>query len=204
MRWTLQFVMPILCALACVFTTNAEEKLPVSQPHIEISSKDIVLVPGTASEGATIKNISSGPEDKRNFSLVSSLNTPKKGEWNTFVISFTPKTDGRLTIKLGSRPCKSKGKTKPDEMWVFFASVLAEGATIANGTFAEAKNGTPALWTCGKGIKYITAGEGALSGKTPVSVWYMQRVSQTIDVKGGQEVKLTFTAMPGEPVLSAE
>ena len=75
---------------------------------------------------------------------------------------------------------------------------------MKNGDFTEAKDGKVVAWSLAKDAKYVDGDEGALAGKKTVMVWHNFRASQGLDVKGEQEVTLTFVVMPGEFEESAE
>jgi hypothetical protein len=201
----------LIIALVALFTfifaaAQAEDAKvnPTPKPQVNITAKDVKLTPGKASEGTVLNNFTWGAEERRPFGLYALCINTKSSEWTTFSISFTPETDGKVYVSLAGNWYKSKDKKEPNSMWVYYSKFTAEGATVKNGDFTEAKDGKPVGWLMHKDAKYIDGGEGALAGKKAVLVCRLASCDQSIDVKGGQEVTLTFVVMPGEFEESAE
>jgi len=108
----------LMIAVAAVFAfmftvAQAEDARPTPKPRVmingRIGDKEIKLAPGKASVGSSVQNFTWEPEEKRVFGVFGDCNVAKSGEWTTFTISFTPETDGKVTLSLLGNWQKSKG-----------------------------------------------------------------------------------------------
>lgn len=130
--------------------------------------------------------------------------TPK--EWTQGTIRFKPSADGKVTMTLRGPYSKEKGPDgKPVKTWVYYDAVTVEGTTapLTGGDFEAAdKKGRPADWTIKGGHDPVQiAVEGlAKSGKAVAKVWHAGALTQTLSVKAGQEVTITFWVRAVHPV----
>lgn len=110
-------------------------------------------------------------------------------EWRTFTLRFEPQADGEIDLKL-------KGQfDKQNAVWVLYDKVAAQGATLANGDFEDGK-GKPTGWKLpvAKGAEWVRAKGVAASGAACIKVSQDAYAAQSLTVKKGQEVALTFAA----------
>ncbi len=183
--------LALLLAAIGTIMIAAKPAPPVIKGRIDIQGK-MVLKPGKATMG-TVKNIHWGKEQDRAQSLTSESDPLSRNKWTKVSLSFTPQADGTVSIQLMSNWSKSGGKKDLNAHWVIYDNVEVKGATIKNGDFEKADKGKPAGWWSNT-LNYITG----KAGEAKVKAWHNSRVGQTIAVKKGQEVTITYEAKAGE------
>ncbi len=155
-------------------------------------SKKIILKPGKASKGLKIAN--GGLKDRSQYYLraYSAMNLPKK--WQKYTFSFTPDKDGVISIYFRGRYHKPKGAKKNLEVWVAYDNITVTGTEAVNSDFEFVNQKNLFNGWSGNAANMVTGSEEAQSGKNYVIVWHNNPVVQTLKVKKGQEVTVTFYA----------
>lgn len=163
--------------------------------RIEINgiSNKVVVKPGKAGKGLRIANAHWLKDNNKYFLVIASgMNIPEK--WQKYTFSFTPETNGVVNIYFRGAWHKPKGAKKNLEVWVAYDNITVTGTEAVNSDFEFVNqknlfNG----WT-GNGANMVTGPKEAQSGKNYIIVWHNNPVYQTLKLKKGQEVTITFYA----------
>jgi len=155
--------------------------------------KNIAFKPGKASKG--LKVINGGwLKDKAKYYLMaySGMNISK--DWKEYSFSFTPDKDGVVSISFRGAWHRPKGSKKNIAVWVAYDNITVTGTEAKNCDFefVNQKNLFDG-WT-GNSANMVTGSEDAKSGKNYIITWHNSPVYQTLKLKKGQEVTITFHA----------
>ncbi len=172
-----------LCAAIIMGVAACASALTAGESRVDVSGmkEGILLTPGEASSNGKCYNANWMDEEKNKQYIVSSF--PAGAEWAQGSCSFTPDKDGKVTIYLRGPWNKEKLA-----VWTLFDSVSVEGATLANGGFDAEADGWQ-LW--GKDDCKAQLIDNGKSGKG-VKVAHDASAVQTLDVKAGKPVKISF------------
>jgi len=192
--------IPALLTLASVHA--ADPRIQNVRPIITLNAAkdENTLTPDAASDTMQVENLTFGPEDQRPFIIrAKGLKTTSTAGWKEYSLTFTPANSGYVWLSLeGEYPPKED----PDlVLKVDFDDVSVEGAKIVNGDFEEkSADAGPKAW------KYSAeaipndsfAGE---SDSSYVTVTANNRIGQTITVRAGEPVTVTFKARAHTPPI---
>jgi hypothetical protein len=123
--------------------------------------------------------------------------------WNEVTISFTPPADGSVELTLNGPWAADENGSMPRQeiLWDDFS---AEGTQIHNRGFEEIEAGQPAGWKS-PWSPYPAAGDWPLAGAQPrsgkqlASSWCKRPLSQTLEFKAGQKVRIRLNAKAATP-----
>jgi hypothetical protein len=153
----------------------------------------IALKAGKGSKG--LKVINSGwLKDKAKYAIMaySGINISK--DWNEYSFSFTPEKDGIIYIHFRGAWHKPKGAKKNIAIWVAYDNITVTGTEAKNCDFEFVNQKNLFDGWSGSGANMVTGAEDAKSGKNYIIAWHNNPVYQTLKVKKGQEVTITFHA----------
>ncbi len=123
--------------------------------------------------------------------------------WSGCSITFTPVEDETVEIALNG-PWTGDKDGKPFRQEILWDGVQATGATITNGGFETESSNAPDSWKPLYG-PYLAAGSwplagaAAFEGKSIAATWHDRPLGQSIEVKAGQTVTITFHAKAATP-----
>jgi endoglucanase len=123
--------------------------------------------------------------------------------WNTTTITFTPAQDGPVELTLSGpwAQAKTAGLIRQEILW---DDISAAGTTIENGDFEKIADKRPAAWQAPWApypdpAAWPLAGAAALTGKGLAATWHNRPLTQTLQVKAGQQVSLRVSAKAATP-----
>ena len=123
----------------------------------------------------------------------------ESGAWQENSFTFTPEKDGTFELWLRGPYRKQPDKQRPDKLWVFYDQLKVTGAEMKNSDFklADAKKpDLPQGWkSAGKGMTRV---RNEASGAYAVKVHHDGLFSQTLSVRAGVPVTVSFLAGGGE------
>ncbi|MDD5697304.1 MAG: hypothetical protein PHH77_01690 [Victivallaceae bacterium] len=157
---------------------------------IELNGTDdkIELKPGKADQGLTVVNADS----KYCLTVASALNLPDK--WQKYSFSFTPNKEGIVSIHFCAPSSKPQGDKTDITFWTAYDNITITGTEAKNCDFEfVGQNNLFDGWS-GNPANMVTGMEDAQSGKNYIVVWHNNPVYQTLKVKPGQPVTVTFYA----------
>jgi hypothetical protein len=166
--------------------------------RIDISGigKKIVLTSGELSKGMRIAN--PGWAKKNSKYYLSAHSEKLTGKWQKFSLTFTPDKDGPVNLAFMGSYRRDKGAKNLTPVWVAYDNITVTGTEAKNGDFESVnKKKLFAGWRC-KPDNMISGSEDAQSGKNYIIAWHNRQVAQTLKVKKGQEVTITFYAKASE------
>ena len=152
----------------------------------------ILLKPGKGSKGLTIVN----SNNKYYLLVKSAMNLSNK--WQKFSFSFTPDKDGIVNIHFKGVYHKVKGAKKLTEAWAAYDNITVTGTEAENCDFEFVNQKNLFNGWSGSGANMVTGSEDAKSGKNYIIVWHNNPVYQTLKLKKGQKVTITFHAKASE------
>jgi len=160
-------------------------------------SKKIALKPGKASKGLKVAN-AGWLKDKKQYYLMaySGMNISK--EWKKYSFSFTPDKDGVINIQFKGAWHRPKGAKKNVAVWVAYDNITVTGTEAKNCDFEFVNQKKIFDGWRGNSANMVTGSEDAKSGKNYVIAWHNSPVYQTLKMKKGQEVTITFFAKASE------
>lgn len=194
---------PLLLALATL--TSAEE--PIRQA---VEARIWLRIPG-GSPPLTEVRVSSGRisgadwnKETADREQVTDVSFPIRWwSWKEVTISFTPVRDELVNLVL-TGPWTDGGDGKPLRQEILWDDIRATGADLKNGSFEALTDAGPEGWKSTYG-PYLAAGAWPLAGaeaaegNSVAATWHNRPLAQTIAVKAGQPVSLTFRAKSATP-----
>ncbi|MFA6715187.1 MAG: hypothetical protein WC082_01540 [Victivallales bacterium] len=150
--------------------------------------ENIGLKPGKADKGLNVVNARSP------YYITVCTPAELTSEWQKFSFSFTPDKDGMVKINILGLFYKPKGAKKDIEAWTAYDNITITGTEAKNCDFEFVNQKNLFDGWEGNESNMITGAEDAKSGKNYVIVWHKNPVYQTLKVKKGQEVTVTFFA----------
>ncbi len=175
-----------MALLACA-GLQAADMYYKGRVDVDATKDAIVLKKGAVSQGGYQANASWLKDKGTDTQYLVNEFAPSKGDWLNASLSFTPEKDGKVTIQFKGGWCPGDDK-KPMPAWVVIDDIKVDGATLVNAEFEEDAKGW-SLWGNDKDGKASIV--GGKSGKG-IKVWHNAAATQTVDVKAGQEVKISF------------
>ena len=159
--------------------------------------KQIALKPGGSSKGLKISK-AGWLKDKAKYYLMvhSKMNVPK--EWKEYSFSFTPSKDGIIGIHFRGTWHRPKGVKKNIAIWVAYDKITVTGTKAKNCDFEFVNQKNMFNGWSGNAANMVTGSDDAKSGKNYIITWHNNPVYQTLKVKKGQEVTITFHAKASE------
>lgn len=198
---------------------------PTQGFNVWVSTRGIGKVPmKVVQDSSETMNVSNyGSEMSKAFCVLASPKKFEPNKWSEYSFSFTPRKDGEVTIWFDIRstqyrhPEYSKLRTS-FAAFMRIANVRAKGASIADGTFSG--KDAMKIWT--DGVKHdfskIDIRLAPTIGKDPDAPggrylrfchtyrlgtpdgkergYAVQPIKQTISVRKGREVTISFSAQP--------
>ncbi len=156
-------------------------------------SDKIVIEPGKASEGLKVANLSLQKNNAQYaISAYTGMNISK--DWKKYSFSFTPDKDGTVNIHFRGAYHIPEGAKKNVAVWVAYDNITITGTEAKNCDFEFVNQKNLFDGWEGSGANMVTGSEDAQSGKNYVIVWHDNPVYQSLKVKKGQEVTVTFYA----------
>jgi len=152
--------------------------------------KKIAMKPGKASKGLKIA------VNKYAITAYSDMNISNK--WQKYSFSFTPAKDGIVDIHFRGAYHKPKGAKKNIAVWVAYDNITITGTKAENCDFEFVNQKNLFNGWSGDGANMVTGSEDAKSGKNYIIVWHDNPVYQTLKLKKGQTVTITFHAKASE------
>jgi hypothetical protein len=187
--------LSVILVLATLGELNAD---PIFKARIDIRGINVALKPISG-----FRTINWGAQEKRKFFLTGETSPLDFDKWSKVSFSFMPENNGRVVIDLMSNWTKKKGQSEMNAHWIYYDMVSSEGATIENGNFENVVGGKPEHWSCDES-QLISNDLDFVSGKYAVKAWHNKRCRQTVEVKKGQKVNLTFYVKSCEFVKAVE
>ena len=160
-------------------------------------SKKIVVKPGKGSKGLKVVN-GSWLKDRAKYYLTAYTGMNISKNWTKYSFSFTPDKDGIVKIDFRGAWHKPKGAKKIIAVWVAYDNITITGTEAKNCDFEFVNQKNLFDGWEGSGANMVTGSEDAKSGKNYVIVWHNNPVRQSLKVKKGQEVTVTFYAKASE------
>lgn len=161
----------------------------------------VALKPGKASEGLKIVN-ASWMKDNGKYYLMAYTGMNLSKDWTKYSFSFTPDKDGTIKIDFRGAWHKPKGEKKNIAVWVAYDNIIVTGTEAKNCDFEFVNQNNLFDGWEGNGANMVTGAEDAQSGKNYVISWHNNPVRQSLKVKKGQEVTVTFYAKASEGPLA--
>ena len=157
----------------------------------------ITLKTGKTSKDLKIVN-AGWMKDKAKYYIMaySGMNISKA--WKEYSFSFTPDKDGIVSIYFRGTWHKPKGSKKNIAVWVAYDNITVTGTEAKNCDFEFVNQKNLFNGWSGSGANMVTGSEDAKSGKNYVITWHNNPVYQTLKLKKGQEVTITFHAKASE------
>ena len=164
--------------------------LAASAVRVDIDghSKKIAMKPDKASKGLRIVNYGG----KYLITAYTGMNISK--DWKKYSFSFTPDKNGTVNIHFRGALHKPKGAKKNIAVWVAYDKITVTGTEAKNSDFEFVNQKNLFNGWSGDGANMVTGSEDAKSGKNYVIVWHDNPVYQTLKVKKGQKITVTFHA----------
>lgn len=156
-------------------------------------SKKVALKSGKVSKGLRLVH-GGWLKDKAKYYLMAYSNMNISKEWKEYSFSFTPDKDGIVSIYFRGAWHKPKGAKKNIAVWVAYDNITVTGTEAKNSDFefVNQKNLFDG-WT-GNSANMVIGAADAKSGKNYIIAWHNSPVYQTLKLKKGQEVTITFYA----------
>jgi hypothetical protein len=170
-----------------------------SQARVDINGRkeNIELKPGSASKGLKVTN-GSWLKDKAQYYLMAYTPAKLTDKWQKFSFSFTPDKDGIVKIDFRGAFYKPKGAKKNIEVWAAYDNITITGTEAKNCDFEFVGQHNMFDGWEGDISNMVTGAEDAKSGKNYIIAWHNNPVFQTLKVKKGQTVTVTFHAKASE------
>ncbi len=174
-------------------------------PLVIKDEKGKVMEPDPKYKTEYIRLVNTGAEDNRSFHLEGS-HAVSKDEWKKLIFSFTPRRDGRVTIKFGNQgdywwdystvpriPSKY-----PNLHYTFYANAEAKNTQLRDPKFTSVRT-----WRTTAFIKPFRAETKAETvseqgAPTPRVLKSIGHMSQVINVKKDKEVVISFYVRGGD------
>ncbi len=158
---------------------------------------EIAVKPVKASKGLKVVN-GNWLKDRAKYYLMAYTGMNLSKDWTKYSFSFTPAKDGIVDIYFRGAWHRPKGAKKNIAVWVAYDNITITGTEAKNCDFEFVNqknlfNG----WT-GNEANMVTGAEDAKSGKNYVITWHNNPVLQSLKVKKGQKVTVTFYAKASE------
>ena len=106
------------------------------------------------------------------------------GQWETKSISFIPKSSGNVNL------CLMGTINKPGAPLLAYDDVRINGQPVKNGSFEEGEGDKIAVW--GGWGKAKRMNDGGAAGQHYVLANHVNALAQTIPVKAGEKVTISF------------
>ncbi len=103
--------------------------------------------------------------------------------------TFTSEKDGAFDLWLRGPWRQRAGKGKIDKLWVIYEQLKVTGAEVRNCNFTFASPEDAKIWR--------QVGKGAVRTEGKAKVWHDGSLAQTIQVKAGIPVTITFVVRDG-------
>ena len=177
--------------------------LPASAIRIDVQGDR-----GAANSSMTPGDGASAPDWAIKWNrLVTTFGTARADRWKSCRFEFMPLEDTKVSLELMGTQSPAGGVLA----WTYYDDFHVEGAELINGDFETVDSkGKVAGWNCSLRSKeqvlsqvqaaVVDLGKDAASGSRAAMVSHDHRISQTIAIKKGQKVVVTFqarTALPG-------
>jgi hypothetical protein len=163
-------------------------------PRIDINGTQnkIALKPAGGSEGMTVVNAGWMKTNKEYYLMAYSYKITDK--WQKYSFSFIPDKTGEVSITFRGHWHKPKGAPKNIPVWTAYDNIKIVGTEAKNSDFefVNQKNLFDGWNGCLSNM--VTGSENAQSGKNYVIVWHDSPIYQTLKMKKGQKVTITFYA----------
>jgi len=112
--------------------------------------------------------------------------------WEHLTFSFTPRSDGEITLKIMGAYEPIPGTEDSIPIWVYSDDLRVEGAELANGSFEVlGEGGVPVGWEAGAGL-LIRDAELAADGECCVKTSHNYRFVQQLAVAAGRTVTVSL------------
>ncbi len=170
-------------ALSVAGFAMAQDMQPTGRLDIDGTAEGVAVTAGEIIGSGDVTNASWMDDAKNRQFLVGSFGA--SSEWTQGGYVFTPDKDGRVTICLRSTWTDDK-----PPVWSFIDDVKVEGAQIVNGDFEKGAEGWD-LQQKDDSAKSEIVSKGR-NGSKAVKVAHDASAYQSIEVKGGKPVKITF------------
>ena len=164
---------------------------------INALSSKIALAPGKASKGLKVVN-GSWMKDNSKYYLMAYSPMNLTDKWQKFSFSFTPDADGIVKIHLRGSWHKPKGAPKNIALWTAYDNITITGTEAKNCDFEFVNQKNMFNGWTGSTANMVIGKEDAQSGKNYVIAWHNNPVYQTLKLKKGEEVTVTFFAKTSE------
>ncbi len=186
-----------ILALAVLVTGTACFAAPGVRIDISGVSEKIILKPGKASKD--LKVINSGLEKgESKYCIKAYSDTKLSDKWQKFSFSFTPEKGGVIKIHFRGAYHKPEGAKENTAIWVAYDDITVTGTEAENCDFEFVNQENMFDGWGGNAANMVTGAEDAKSGKNYVIAWHNNPVYQTLEMKKGQEVTITFFAKASE------
>jgi hypothetical protein len=157
----------------------------------------VEMAPGEASKGLEVVN-PSWAKDLKKFALSVYSSLKLTDKWQKFSFSFTPQDDGMVKIHFKGLYRKVKGSNKNIVSWTAYDNITVAGTEAKNCDFEFVNQKNLFDGWAGNPANMVTGVEDAKSGKNYVIVWHDSPVIQTLKLKKGEKVTITFFAKASE------
>ncbi|MDD5597716.1 MAG: hypothetical protein PHV82_07210 [Victivallaceae bacterium] len=166
-----------------------------SKVRIDIDGLEgtIGLKPGNADKSLKVAN-ADWLKNKSQYYLTIHSSDKLTAKWQKFSFSFTPDKDGIVKINFLGVFYKPQGAKKNIEVWAAYDNITITGTEAKNCDFEFVNQKNLFDGWEGDESNMVTGAEDAKSGKNYVIAWHDNPVYQTLKVKKGQEVTVTFFA----------
>jgi hypothetical protein len=157
----------------------------------------VELKPGEASKGLKVINPGWAKENKK-YALMIFSASKLTDKWQKFSFSFTPQNDGEVKIHFKGEYHKPKGAEKNIALWTAYDNITVAGTEAKNSDFEFVNQKDLFDGWGGNPANMVTGMEDAQSGKNYIIVWHNSPVYQTLKLKKGEKVTITFYAKTSE------
>ena len=152
---------------------------------------------GKASQGLIILNVRWLKNRAKQY-IVAKSNMNISKDWKKYSFSFTPEKDGIVDIHFRGAWHKPKGAKKNIAVWVAYDNITVTGTEAKNCDFEFVDQKNLFNGWSGSGANMVIGSKDAKSGKNYIIAWHNNPVYQSLKLKKGQEVTITFHAKASE------
>jgi len=157
----------------------------------------VTLKPGKSSKGLKLVN-GNWYKDRAKYYLSAYTEINISKEWKKYSFSFTPANDGIVIIDFRGAWHMPKGAKKNIAVWAAYDNITITGTEAKNCDFEFVNQKNLFDGWEGSEANMVTGAEDAQSGKNYIIAWHNNPVQQSLKVKKGQEVTVTFYAKASE------
>ena len=192
----------LMCCYCTALFADSEKKEGEHElrARIDVTGHEKVPIkPDKASKGCHVGNIVWG-DGETNFFIITCQSDPLEyKKWTTFTFSFIPQETGEVSINIMSDYSSQPGAALGiiNAHWIYYDNIRVSGAKLLNGNFDKINKETnkPKGWICApENVVKRTSKISTVSGSHMVKAWHNRRVIQTIKVRKGQKVTVSFKA----------